>query len=467
MADGQAHSESAGESISNDLLVGLTLLLSISYAPITIAGLLTSSGMPHHVALCASIVSIAIGCLLSALLTRTPFVIAPAVGMAALLQASTTPSFSWQQGLLSFAAAGVAALVLSLMGDKRRAVLDSLPEEIRLGISGGVGAILVTSAWDQVKATSALSEAQKPYMILTFGLALLILLFGNAVAERLNNQNDGSVWYRAKLSASQAIPILVVISVGLLWSSALDQPAESGNLEILTGTQILEGIPRTREAAFSFFLLGLVALFVLLTDIPGTPYELSDPEAPDFEKKVRASFKVDSIMAILNCVIGTVPSIYYVENNATRHFRPARPLSAIVVGLAFAALAWLFFSSPTSAGSLLKAIPPISLAPLLAFIGLTVIARSMLSKRETLGAGEMGASVGERHGYNYYFYMPAAVMIILTPVISLQFSLPTGVCIYWLYRLADPRGKPTSEAFIVVSFFALIAVILRLILFIF
>lgn len=445
----------------DDLLLAFTLALSICYVPLTLAYVLSAAGLPLETVALASTLSIGVGCLWSGIATGVPLVVAPAMGMAVVITSATTSEeFTGRQALQSCAVAGLVVFLLSVAGKTswRRRALDSIPKEIQLGIQAGVGVVLLEASLKMVRGSVEAGGGAKASWVL-FALALCGLLLANVFAERLERQlRVDRLPFVKKLEyvLLRGAPILTAIALILAWNSFFSgtgrQPA--GSCTLFIGQHLLT-LPDNFESAMIGVHITIVAAFLLITDIPGTPYLLCR-DHPNFDRVVERSFRVDSVMAMANAIVGTAPSVYYAENNVTHYFRRTAGRPAILVGVLFAVIALVALHG--GGNGLLDFIPNLAVAPLVAFIGITVVAHSVVRK-----PGQDGALEGEERPRAYWFYMPTAVMIFLTPVIDLQFSLPVGILVYWLYGLVEKR-EGNQPAFVAISVIAGFVVILRFLL---
>lgn len=106
---------SSPDGNSDFLISGLSLILVTSYAPFTIAALLATRlpSVPLGFFVAAVFLSMAIGTLLSAGLTRTGLIVAPAVGMASFVNQTSQDTISTGEFLLAALIAGFVAILLS------------------------------------------------------------------------------------------------------------------------------------------------------------------------------------------------------------------------------------------------------------------------------------------------------------------------------------------------------------------
>jgi MFS superfamily sulfate permease-like transporter len=127
-----------------------------------------------------------VGTLLSASLTRTALILAPAIGIATITQSILkNNALSFRQVLLASVLAGILTLIFALLRTNdgnswRFEILRNIPDEIKLGIKGGVGALLSSVA---VQNFQDLTVKGAPYEkattpLLWISILSVALLFG-------------------------------------------------------------------------------------------------------------------------------------------------------------------------------------------------------------------------------------------------------------------------------------------------
>jgi hypothetical protein len=214
--------------------------------------------------------------------------------------------------------------------------------------------------------------------------------------------------------------------------------------------------------------LALLFLFIFLTDIPGTPYEMLErgrqivSDYPVREpREVDASFLADSAMAIINLFMRITPSIYYAENLVLRggqEHNVGNALPAVLCGL-FYLLAGVFLGFSDFDVGQFKALSLAAVSPILFYIGIRVVANSMVAEYErsqNLIAGRSDNRAGispstdsivtAALAIDYFYYLVTAAAIILTPLINFQVAIPVAILVYWACY-ATRQENTTSTTF--------------------
>jgi xanthine/uracil/vitamin C permease (AzgA family) len=99
-------------------------------------------GEPAPYLAVATFLSMGVGTLLSASLTRTALILAPAIGIATITQSILkNNALSFRQVLLASVLAGILTLIFALLRTNdenswRFEILRNIPDEIKLGIKG-------------------------------------------------------------------------------------------------------------------------------------------------------------------------------------------------------------------------------------------------------------------------------------------------------------------------------------------
>jgi xanthine/uracil/vitamin C permease (AzgA family) len=429
-----------GKDSQHTALAAFNLFFVSIYAPFAISA--TLSKIPDHpsgpyIAVMA-LVAMAVGTLLSGSLTGTALLLAPAIGMTALIQqAVDAHNISYQQTLFASFGAGVVSLIFTLVrpgayGGRslRFMILANIPEEVKAGIRGGVGALLATQA---VENFSELTRADAAYhfpgllVTICWATSFLILLCCSlilAAAER--KKAELAPRRRLLLVSASALVCIALALVGWFAGRWPGVQPESGTLWqfLMAGWN-----PEADFSAPQLVTLGVLFLFIFFTDIPGTPYEKICMRNPDLAfrakeaQEVHRSFIADAVMAMLSPVLRVPPSIYYSENavldempDGQLHNRNAAYLCAALQLLVAGAI-WGFHFNVDA----FRYISLFAVSPLLLYIGVRIVADSMNDDAARTDRQVVNSSS--------WRFVPAAVAIILTGVPSIGFAMAIPISI--------------------------------------
>lgn len=449
-------------SLGSALSAAVNLFLVTIYAPFTVSSLL-SAGQPELATFyaVATLLAMALGTLISGHLSRTALVLAPAIGMTLIMQKVVSEGIlSYRQALFASVVAGILSVLFALRSESGKSlrfhILSNIPGEIKLGIKSGVGALLATQALENF---SELTGPMAPYAaatetVLALWVGAVFILLLSDLKLRVLPSTDGG----AKPDIGSALMRWVCLSataiVGLLlawvgWGVGNWPATESGGTDIVSMLQNSAGSTlRLFCSPLSDFTLALpltlLFLFLFLTDIPGTPYEMlgvaktgKTPSQLDESVEINRSFFADATMAILNPILRIPPSIYYAENVVLERGHEDQIKNSFVAVLCAAlylAIAVALISIEFDVESF-RTLSLFAVSPILFYIGIRVVAVSMRSERK------------ESPRTDLFYYLPAATAVILTPVpaISFQLAIPISILVYAICQWAAP-GLDQEEA---------------------
>ena len=156
-------------------------------------------------------------------------------------------------------------------------------------------------------------------------------------------------------------------------------------------------------------------------------------------------FRIDSAFNVIGPLIGSSPVIYYAENHAARLIGARSGWPAIIAGACFGLLGvgayfWV------GGGHALPEFPSVCVAATLFMLGLIVIAESLgLSSPEkadnSAGFIESAIQYFNDRILQYTTYFPAALAVVLTPIIGFDGSLAIGIAAYYALAFIDPHAQ--------------------------
>lgn len=134
------HLEDKQTTVKREILGGLTTFLSSMYIVIVTPNVLKLTGMDESAVMCAVCLITGLGCILSGLLSNTPFILAPGLGFHTIFTYTICQKygFSWQEALALVFISGILFLLLSLSPLRER-ITDALPLPFKYAICTGVG----------------------------------------------------------------------------------------------------------------------------------------------------------------------------------------------------------------------------------------------------------------------------------------------------------------------------------------
>ncbi|MGL5573687.1 MAG: solute carrier family 23 protein, partial [Cetobacterium sp.] len=127
-------------SIKHEIIGGTTTFLTMAYIIFINPAILSESGMDKGALITVTIVSAAIGTLISALLANAPFALAPGMGLNAFFTYSLVigRGIPWETALGIVFLSGVFFFFLSI-GGIREKIANAIPLCLKISVTGGIG----------------------------------------------------------------------------------------------------------------------------------------------------------------------------------------------------------------------------------------------------------------------------------------------------------------------------------------
>src|SRR6266567_1308522 len=180
-----------GTQPRTDIIAGVTTFLTMAYIVFVNPQILGTAGMDQGAVFAATCLAAAASTLTMGLYANYPIALAPGMGLNAFFAFTivVTYKYSWQQGLAAVFCSGVLFLLISVF-PIRRYVIDSIPHNLKLAVSAGVGLFLGIIALE----TSGIIVAH-PATLVTLGdltkpaaiLALVIIVFSILFVDVFDN----------------------------------------------------------------------------------------------------------------------------------------------------------------------------------------------------------------------------------------------------------------------------------------
>lgn len=462
------------------VIQSFTLFFIVSYAPFTIAALLgdrfPSFPLSYFVALIFFFM--AVGTLTNAFVTNTSLVVAPAVGMATFASDTSIDTISTAEFLIAAAMASALAFLLSHWkphgrASARKEILDRIPNPIKMGVRGGIGALLAAAAVHNVghivSDERATAEMYR-WALGSFIVGIVVLLLADSLKRNYQAtfQPPGTVGQQARLMGYESANILVPFSLlfafyffgKLIPTPSVGWEHAPNFLEtikycfpILELQGPLEASP-LRFAVIVFF--AMVILFVFITDTPGSPYDFfrTSGVAVEDEKRIERSFLVTSGMSMVHSVFGLFTAVYYAENHVFSE-RTSEKSSTVpaflssseityVTSALFLAMSLVFLFVDVEVKEIQKWLT-VAIAPSLFCLGIHLTARAMKRdlEEEMEGQAGPGRTVGEAGASDgslatskshrvpdLSFFLPVSLALLLTHFVGFEKALPIGILFY-------------------------------------
>src|SRR6266513_2160824 len=196
----------SGTSVRTELVAGITTFLTMVYIVFVNPQILGNAGMDKGAVFTATCIAAAVSTLVMGLYANYPIALAPGMGLNAFFAFTVVlgHKYTWQQALAGVFCSGVIFFLISVFR-LRELIINSIPKNLKLAISAGVGLFLGIIALEEAKIVVA-----NPATLVTLGdlkqWPAILCLAGFTVIVALN--------YRRIIGAT-LIGILVVTLFGL------------------------------------------------------------------------------------------------------------------------------------------------------------------------------------------------------------------------------------------------------------
>jgi adenine/guanine/hypoxanthine permease len=322
-----------GSDVRTEAIAGLTTFLTMVYIVFVNPAILGNAGMDKGAVFTATCIAAAASTIVMALYANYPIALAPGMGLNAFFAFTVVlaDKYTWQQALAGVFCSGVIFLLISLFR-LREYIINSIPKNLKLAISAGVGLFLGIIALEEAKIVVASPATLVTLGDLREGPAVLCLL-GFILITALNAR---------RIIGGTLIGILAVALIGLpfgltSYGGIVAAPPS------LAPTLLQLDFSRALEPAFAIVVLSF--LFVDVFDNAGTLIGVAhraglldqDGKLP----RMREALVADSFAAMFGALIGTSTTTSYIESAAGVAAGGRTGLTALVVAGLFL-LALLF-----------------------------------------------------------------------------------------------------------------------------
>jgi adenine/guanine/hypoxanthine permease len=407
-----------GSDIRTEFVAGVTTFLTMVYIVFVNPIILGKAGMDPGAVFVATCVAAAVSTLVMGLYANYPIALAPGMGINAFFAFTVvlTYKYTWQQALAAVFCSGVLFFLISVFRI-RQFVIDSIPQNLKLAVSAGVGLFLGIIALEEAKVVVA-----HPATLVTLGdmtnPSAILMLLGFVLVAGLN--------YR-RIMGGTLIGILVATAIGLPFGLA----QFTGVISIppsIAPTFLQLDFSRSGELTFLIVVLSI--LFVDVFDNAGTLIGVTHRTGLMKNGKLarmKEALISDSFAAMFGALIGTSTTTSYIESAAGVSAGGRTGLTAVFVGVFF--LLALFF------------------APLAGMVPAYASSAALLYV-----ACVMTRGLAEIDWEDITEYAPAVVTAITMP---LTYSIATGIGLgfitYVLAKLVAGKPQEARPAVIVLA----------------
>jgi AGZA family xanthine/uracil permease-like MFS transporter len=394
-----------GTDIRTEFIAGLTTFLTMVYIVFVNPAILGKAGMDPGAVFVATCVAAAVSTMVMALYANYPIALAPGMGINAFFAFTVvlTYKYTWQQALAAVFCSGVLFFLISVFRI-RQYVIESIPQNLKLAVSAGVGLFLGIIA---LVTLGDLRHWEPVLMLLGFVL-IIALNFRRVIGGTL-------------------IGILAVTVIGLPlglahYTGVVSMPPS------IAPTLLQLDFSRVFEGAFLIVVFSI--LFIDVFDNAGTLIGVTHRTGLMKNGKLarmKEALISDSFAAMFGAVIGTSTTTSYIESAAGVSAGGRTGLTAAFVAIFF--LLALFF------------------APLAGMIPAYATSAALLYV-----ACVMARGLAEIDWEDITEYGPAVVAAVTMP---LTYSIATGIGLgfitYALAKLISGKVKEASPAVLVLA----------------
>jgi len=407
-----------GTDVRTEFIAGVTTFLTMVYIIFVNPIILGKAGMDQGAVFVATCVAAAVSTMVMALYANYPIALAPGMGINAFFAFTVvlTYKYTWQQALAAVFCSGVLFFLISLFRI-RQFVIDSIPQNLKLAVSAGVGLFLGIIALEEAKVV-----VDHPATLVTLGdlrnPEAALMLLGFVLIAALN--------FRRVLGGT-LIGILVATVIGLPFGLAKFTGVVSMPPSI---APTLLQLDFSRLWELTFLIVVFSILFIDVFDNAGTLIGVTHRTGLMKNGKLarmKEALISDSFAAMFGAVIGTSTTTSYIESAAGVSAGGRTGLTAAFVGLFF--LLALFF------------------APLAGMVPAYASAAALLYV-----ACVMARGLAEIDWEDITEYAPAVVTAITMP---LTYSIATGIGLgfitYALCKIISGKAREASPAVLVLA----------------
>ena len=407
-----------GTDVRTEFIAGVTTFLTMVYIIFVNPIILGKAGMDQGAVFVATCVAAAVSTMVMALYANYPIALAPGMGINAFFAFTVvlTYKYTWQQALAAVFCSGVLFFLISVFRI-RQFVIDSIPQNLKLAVSAGVGLFLGIIALEEAKVV-----VDHPATLVTLGdlrnPEAALMLLGFVLIAALN--------FRRVLGGT-LIGILVATVIGLPFGLAKFTGVVSMPPSI---APTLLQLDFSRLWELTFLIVVFSILFIDVFDNAGTLIGVTHRTGLMKNGKLarmKEALISDSFAAMFGAVIGTSTTTSYIESAAGVSAGGRTGLTAAFVGLFF--LLALYF------------------APLAGMVPAYASAAALLYV-----ACVMARGLAEIDWEDITEYAPAVVTAITMP---LTYSIATGIGLgfitYALCKIISGKAREASPAVLVLA----------------
>lgn len=413
-------------NLRTEILAGLTTFLTMAYIIAVNPSILADAGMNAGALVTGTCLAAAIGCFLMGFVANLPFAQASGMGLNAFFTYSVVLAYDipWQVALTAVFIEGVIFILLTAC-KVREAVVNSIPLNMKLAVSGGIG--LFIAFIGLINGGIVVDNESNLVGLSHFTLPAIITCIGVVIIAVLDNRG---------VRGAMLIGIIACSVIAWGYAVAAPEAAAALGINLPTGIIKFESLaPIAGQLDFSYLLepanlsnflvIMLTFLFVDFFNTVGTLvgvcYKANMLDEEGNVPNAGRALMADAIATTTGAYLGVSTVTTYVESSTGVSVGGRTGYTAITVGCFF--LIAMFFSP------IFVAIPSCATAPALIYVGYL-----MLSAVKDVEFADITEG------------LPAAITILAMPLTySIGDGLTLGVLSYvavnLLYNIMAPAEK--------------------------
>lgn len=330
-----------GTNVRTEIMAGITTFLTMCYIIFVNPAILSAAGVPFAGAATATTVCAAFSCLLMGLTTNRPIALAAGMGFNAALAFTVIgvqqAGVPWQVGMAVVFVEGLVILSLVLTG-LRESVMNAIPLNLKRAIGGGIGVFITLIGLNQggiIRPAPitlvTLGDLSEPYVWVTIiGLVSMASLRALRVKGEL-------LW-------GLAIATVAAVLLGLakLPTAVIAHPSFETFLapfQQVNGSMALLQIFTPALLAATFALM-LTDFFDTMGTVVAVGEQAGFVKPDGSVPGIKGILVCDSISAAVGGLFGGSSNTCYIESAAGVAEGGRTGLTAVVVGVLFAAAAF-------------------------------------------------------------------------------------------------------------------------------
>lgn len=353
-------------NLRTEILAGLTTFLTMAYIIAINPSILSDAGMDAGALVTGTCLAAALGCFLMGFIANLPFALASGMGLNAFFAYSVVLAYDipWQVALTAVFVEGIVFILLTAC-KVREAVVNSIPINMKLAVTGGIG--LFIAFLGLINGSIVVADESTLVALNEFALPAVICCLGVVLIAALD-----------KRGVRGSILIGIVVCSLAAWGYALINPEAAASHGIVLPEGIIKfesiapiagqidlGYLLHPEQLSNFIVIMLTFLFVDFFDTVGTLVGVCSKANMLDEKgnvpNAGRALMADALATTAGACLGVSTVTTYVESSTGVSAGGRTGYTAITVGCLF--LAAMFFSP------IFVAIPSCATAPALIYVG--------------------------------------------------------------------------------------------------